>query len=104
MTNQGRAAAQAGFTLVEVMVVLLIFMIIAGAVFAAISAAQVRYRAEKQFLDSFQGARIGVDLMARDIHNAGYPSPYTYPGNFPKLPAGPTPIDIPDPVPWEVPT
>ncbi len=100
MTNQGRAAAQAGFTLVEVMVVLLIFMIIAGAVFAAISAAQVRYRAEKQFLDSFQGARIGVDLMARDIHNAGYPSPYTYPGNFSKLPTGPTPLLIPDPVPW----
>ncbi len=99
-----RPVGQAGFTLIEVMVVLLIFMIIAGAVFAAISAAQVRYRAEKQFLDSFQGARIGVDLMVRDIHNAGYPSPYTYPGNFPKAPIGPTPIQIPDPVPWEVPT
>jgi len=95
---------QRGFSLIEIMVVLVIFMIIAGAVFGAINVAQVRYAAEKRFLESFQGARIGVDLMVRDIHNAGYPPPYTYPGNFPYLPTGPTPVTIPNPVPWEVPT
>ena len=104
MTIQRRAPSQAGFSLVEIMVVLIIFMIVAGAVFAAINAAQVRYRAEKQFLDSFQGARIGIDLMVRDIHNAGYPRPHLYAGNFPKLPAGPTPVLVPDPVPWDAPT
>lgn len=106
MTTQAQRGRprQAGFSLVEIMVVLVIFMIVTGAVFGLLNVAQVRYRAEKQFLDSFQGARIGVDLMVRDIHNAGYPPPYTYPGNFPKLPAGPTPALIPDPVPWNAPT
>lgn len=104
MTTQRRAPSQAGFSLVEIMVVLIVFMIVAGAVFTAINAAQLRYRAEKQFLESFQGARIGIDLMVRDIHNAGYPRPHLYPGNFPKLPTGPTPAGIPDPVPWEAPT
>jgi prepilin-type N-terminal cleavage/methylation domain-containing protein len=103
-TTQRRVSPQTGFSLVEVMVVLIIFMIVTGAVFGLLNVAQIRYAAEKRFLESFQGARIGVDLMVRDIHNAGYPRPYVYPGNFPKLPAGPTPLLIPDPVPWEVPT
>jgi hypothetical protein len=91
-------------SLVEILVVVFIFLVVSGAIFGLLDVAQVRYRAEKQFLESFQGARVGVDLMVRDIHNAGYPRPYLYPGNFPKLPDGPTPPLIPDPVPWEVPT
>jgi prepilin-type N-terminal cleavage/methylation domain-containing protein len=108
---------QRGFSLVELLVVLVIFMIVTGAVFQLLNVAQVRYRAEKQFLESFQGARIGVDLMVRDIHNAGYPRPYIYAGNLPlQNPAspvvpseaptyGPTPLTY-DPlfVPWEEPT
>ncbi|MGH9780122.1 MAG: PilW family protein [Candidatus Acidiferrales bacterium] len=103
-TPAQRRPRQAGFSLVEIMVVLVIFIIVTSAVFGLLNTAQIRYSAEKRFLESFQGARIGVDLIVRDIHNAGYPPPYTYPGNFPKLPTGPTPALIPDPVPWEVPT
>lgn len=76
-TPQLRVAA-AGFSLVELMVVLVIFLIVAGSVFGLLSVAQVRYRSEQEFVDSFQGARLGVDQIAREIRLAGYPPPYSY--------------------------
>lgn len=113
-TQRGRHR-QAGFSLVELLVVLAIFVIVTGAVFGLLNMAQIRYAAEKRFLESFQGARIGVDLMVRDIHNAGYPPPYTYAGNLPYQAAppgsigmapgnGPTPLNYDMPVPWDSPT
>ncbi|MGH7751478.1 MAG: hypothetical protein ACREN5_01565, partial [Gemmatimonadales bacterium] len=66
--------------------------VVSGAVFELLNVAQLRYRAETEFLESFQGARLGVDLIVRDIHNAGYPPPYTFPGNFGKPP---TPVAYP---------
>ena len=77
---------QQGFSLLELMLVLGIFLVVSGAVFELLNVAQLRYRAEQEFLESFQGARLGVDLMVRDIHNAGYPPPNTFPGNFGKPP------------------
>ena len=82
------------------MVVLLIFMVVSGTIFALINVAQIRYRSEQQFMDSFKSSRDAVDLMVRDIRNAGYPPPFTYAGNLPLAPAGPTPLLTPAPVPW----
>jgi len=92
-------AKQQGFSLLELMLVMVIFLIVTGAVFGLLNSAQTRYRAEQQFLESFQGARLGVELMVRDIHNAGYPPPYTFAGN---LPMPPTPATYP-PGTWTVP-
>ena len=75
-----------GFSLIELMMVLSIFLVVSGAVFQLLNAAQIRYRAEQQFLESFTGARVGVEMIVRDVHNAGYPAPYTYPGNFAQPP------------------
>jgi len=86
---------QRGFSLIEVMMVLAIFLIISAAVFELLNASQIRYTAERDFLESFQGARLAVDLMVRDIHNAGYPPPYTFAGN---LGAPPTPATYPVPL------
>jgi prepilin-type N-terminal cleavage/methylation domain-containing protein len=86
---------QRGFSLIEVMLVLVIFLIVSGAVFELLNASQIRYRAERDFLESFQGARLGVEIMVRDIHNAGYPPPYTFAGN---LGAPPTPAAYPAPL------
>lgn len=80
---------QQGFSLLELMLVLVIFLVVTGAVFTLLDTAQTRYRAEQQFLESFQGARLGVELMVRDIHNAGYPPPYTFAGNLAKPPTPP---------------
>ena len=83
---------QRGFSLIELMMVLGIFLVISGAVFQLLNVAQIRYRAEQEFLESFTGARLGVEMIVRDIHNAGYPAPYTYPGNFGQPP---TPLTYP---------
>lgn len=73
-------ASQRGFTLIELMVVLVIFLVVVGAIFGLLNAAQHRYRAEQQFLESFQNARVGMDQLVREIRSAGLPSPYTFPG------------------------
>lgn len=91
---------QAGFSLIELMIVLLIFMVVSAVIFGLINVAQIRYRSEQQFLDSFKSSRDAVDLMVRDIRNAGYPPPFTYAGNLPVPPGGPTPVLTPAPVPW----
>ncbi len=102
-TRTSGPPAQAGFSLVELLVVLFIFIIVSSAIFALIDAAQIRYRSEQQLLDSFSSARSAVDLMVRDVRNAGYPPPYTYAGNLayaPPVGTGATPVFYPAPVPW----
>lgn len=78
---------QSGFSLIEIMVVLFIFLIVTGAVFGLLSVAQVRYRAEQQFLDSLQGARLGIEQLTRDIHRAGFPPRSAYDDIIPTNPA-----------------
>lgn len=68
------------------MIVLVIFLIVSGAIFGLLSVAQTRYRSEQEFLDAFQNARQGVDIVTRDVHSAGYPPPYTYPASQLGLP------------------
>lgn len=65
---------QRGFTLLELMVVVAIFTLVTGAMFALLNASQQRYRMESEALDAFQTARLAVDEMTRDIHGAGYPA------------------------------
>lgn len=65
---------QRGFSLIEMTFVVLIFTAVTGIVFLLLNTAQQRYRAESELLDAFQGARIALDEMTRDIHAAGYPS------------------------------
>jgi prepilin-type N-terminal cleavage/methylation domain-containing protein len=86
-----RQPAAAGFSLIELMLVLAIFLIVSGAIFGLLNTAQIRYRAEREFLESFQGGRLGVELIVRDIHNAGYPPPLTFPGNLLTPPTPPAP-------------
>ncbi len=86
------ARPQQGFSLIEVLMVLFIFLIVSGAVFQLLNTAQIRYKAEREFTESFQGARLAVDLMVRDIHNSGYPPAYSFAGNFG---SPPTPVAYP---------
>lgn len=65
---------QRGFSLIEILVVVAVFTIVTGAVFLLLDTAQQRYRAESERLDAFQGARIALDQIVRDVHSAGYPS------------------------------
>jgi prepilin-type N-terminal cleavage/methylation domain-containing protein len=74
---------QAGFTLIEMLVALGIFLLITGAAFTLLSSSQQRYQTESQVLTSFQEARLGLDQMVRDINDAGYPPPTFFSSYFP---------------------
>lgn len=64
---------QGGFSLIELMVVMVVLLVITGAVFGLVAVAQQRYKMETEFLDTFQTARVAMDQIARDVHSAGYP-------------------------------
>jgi prepilin-type N-terminal cleavage/methylation domain-containing protein len=87
--------SESGLSLIELLVAMAIFLVISAAIFALISQTQARYRNEQQVLDSLQSARIGVDQIVREVHNAGYPPANTYS----TLPADPTTLYTMSPVP-----
>lgn len=65
---------QRGFSLIEVLVVLLILGVIAGGLFSQIDMAQARSHTEQVKLDDFQQTRDFVDQFFRDINQIGYPN------------------------------
>jgi type II secretory pathway pseudopilin PulG len=62
-----------GFSLIEMMIAALIFILLCSAAFALLSVAQQRYQTESQVLNSFQEARFGLDEIVRDVNGSGYP-------------------------------
>jgi prepilin-type N-terminal cleavage/methylation domain-containing protein len=74
---------QRGFTLIEMLVALGIFLLITGAAFTLLSSSQQRYQTESQVLTSFQEARLGLDQMVRDVNDAGFPPPTFFASSYP---------------------
>jgi len=83
MNRTPRVMRQAGFTLIEMLVALGIFLVITGAAFTLLSSSQQRYQTESQVLTSFQEARLGLDQMVRDINDAGFPPPTFFAASHP---------------------
>lgn len=95
MTSVRKLERQYGFTLIEIMVAMGVFLVICGAMFSLVNMSQKRYQTESQVLDSFQQARLGLDEVVRDASDMGYP-----PANqFSVVPAG-RPWDAITPVAW----
>lgn len=65
---------QRGFTLLELMVVIVILGLVTGAVFSQMNVAQQRMSTEAVKVDDFQEARDFVDQFFRDINEIGYPN------------------------------
>jgi len=63
-----------GFTILELMIAMGIFLVICGAMFGLLELSQKRYSSESQLSGSFQEARLGVDQILRDVNVSGYPS------------------------------
>jgi len=63
-----------GFSLMELMIVLVIVLSISAAIFQTINLTTQRSSAEQIKLDMFQEAREFMDQMARDLRQAGYPN------------------------------
>jgi prepilin-type N-terminal cleavage/methylation domain-containing protein len=62
----------AGFTLVEMLVTLVIFAVVAVTLTLVVMNSAKSKQKTTQRIESEQGARAAVDLMARDIRSAGY--------------------------------
>jgi prepilin-type N-terminal cleavage/methylation domain-containing protein len=82
MRRRASSAPEGGFTLVELLVALGIFLVITGAAFTLLTSSQQRFQTDTQVLNSFQEARLGLDQIVRDINDSGYPPP-TFNGGFP---------------------
>ncbi len=77
-----RKPSIAGFSMVEMLVVVAIFSIILGAIFKQIEASQQRYQTEDQKLDLTQQTREFIDQFTRDLHQSGFPSQQMYGNRF----------------------
>jgi prepilin-type N-terminal cleavage/methylation domain-containing protein len=66
---------QHGFSLIEVLAALGMFLLITGAAFSLLTSSQQRYKTDSELLTSFQEARLGIDQMVRDINDSGFPPP-----------------------------
>jgi len=73
MKRKSVSLLQGGFTLIEMLAALGIFLLVSGAAFTLLTSSQQRFRSEAEVLNSFQEARLGLDQMVRDIDDAGYP-------------------------------
>ena len=91
--NRHKGNTRKGFSLVEMMMVVLILAILVGAMFRQIDRAQTRYSVETRKLDLTQQNRDLIDQFTRDLHQAGYPSPVTY-GNRLDLSSNRTAVGI----------
>ena len=82
MKLAGRKTPERGFTLVEMLAALGIFLLVTTAAFTLLTSSQKQYQTETQVLNSFQEARLGLDQMIRDVNDAGFPPPtYLASGN-----------------------
>ena len=68
-----RNSNQRGFTLAELLVSSVVFLLMAGAAFSLLGTSSQRFKTDSQVLTSFQEARLGIDQISRDIADAGYP-------------------------------
>jgi prepilin-type N-terminal cleavage/methylation domain-containing protein len=73
MTRLKTSKSQAGFTLIELMVSVAIFLLICGAIFELMGTTQKSFRTESQVLGAFEEARLGLDQIVRDVNDSGYP-------------------------------
>lgn len=62
---------QGGFSLIELMVAMLITLIVSGAIFAVMTAGQTAFRREPELADRQQNIRVAMDLITRDVSEAG---------------------------------
>jgi prepilin-type N-terminal cleavage/methylation domain-containing protein len=73
-----RFVKQHGFTLLELLVVMLILGVVTGAVFSQMGTAQQRMSAEQTKIDDLQQARDFVDQFFRDINQIGDPNVHIF--------------------------
>jgi prepilin-type N-terminal cleavage/methylation domain-containing protein len=74
-----------GFTLIEVLVSMAITVIVMGAVFGLLTQGQKSFQREPQIADLQQSARSALDMVSRDVLQAGSSLPPEFPSFTPKI-------------------
>ncbi|HXJ69126.1 MAG TPA: prepilin-type N-terminal cleavage/methylation domain-containing protein [Verrucomicrobiae bacterium] len=77
--------SSSGFTLVEMLVTLVIFAVVAVTLTLVVMNSAKSKQRTTQRIESEQGARAAVDLMARDIRSAGYGADRDFAPNQPAI-------------------
>jgi prepilin-type N-terminal cleavage/methylation domain-containing protein len=62
---------ESGFSLVELMVAMTVTLIVSGAIYGLLASGGNAFRREPEMADRQQNIRIAMDLVARDVFNAG---------------------------------
>jgi len=60
-----------GFSLVELMVAMTITLIVSAAIYGLLTSGSNAFRREPELADRQQNIRVAMDLVARDVFNAG---------------------------------
>lgn len=84
-----------GFTLLELLAAMTIFLIICAAMFGLLQLSQQKFSSESQMSGAFQEARLGIDQVVRDINISGYPAKnmFSQPANAASYAVGPVAWD-----------
>jgi prepilin-type N-terminal cleavage/methylation domain-containing protein len=69
--NERVQAGQRGFSLVELMVAMVVTLVVTGAVYGLIAGGQTAFRREPEMAERQQNIRMAMDLIMKDISNAG---------------------------------
>jgi prepilin-type N-terminal cleavage/methylation domain-containing protein len=64
-----------GFSLVELMIAMTVTLIVSGAIYGLLTAGSTAFRREPEVADRQQNIRVALDLIARDVFNAGAAMP-----------------------------
>ncbi len=70
--KKGSSGSSRGFTLVEIMISIAISMIVALAIYSVYSTFYRQTATQDLMLEAQQNARVGINLMERELINAGY--------------------------------
>lgn len=70
-----------GFTMLEMMVAMGIFLIICAAMFELLQLSQEKFNSETQLTGAYSDARLAIDQIVRDVSVAGYPPSSIYSGS-----------------------
>ncbi|HVR72200.1 MAG TPA: prepilin-type N-terminal cleavage/methylation domain-containing protein [Vicinamibacteria bacterium] len=69
--EQSSRGRESGFSLIELMIAMTITLVISGAMYGLIAGGQTAFRREPELSDRQQNIRVAMDLILRDVANAG---------------------------------
>src|SRR6266853_4266515 len=74
VSRRNRASSQAGFSLLEMVIVCAILTLVLSSIFGGVNTAIQRSQAEQVKVNLVQEGREFIDEFERDLHQAGYPN------------------------------